>query len=187
MILDALLTFTGSGNGATGGIVLGQWVDAPTTGTQQASNIIDLGVIDGIPTSDRGGGARDMGIGDRPMLKLSAIATTAMVGGTSIQLQLEGAPDDGTGLPGAWTIMWTSPVILAAAMASDGVQLSNTDVPRTVPGQPLPRFLRLDFISVGTFTSGGIEAQIVIDRDDQIVGNITGTYSGYPAGINVMN
>ena len=42
MILDNLLTFTGTSNGATGGITSGAQTDAPTTGTQAASNIIDL-------------------------------------------------------------------------------------------------------------------------------------------------
>ena len=55
MILDGLLTFTGTSNGATGGITAGAQTDAPTTGTQAASNIIDLGVS-GLPSSANGGG-----------------------------------------------------------------------------------------------------------------------------------
>ena len=44
----------------------GAQTDAPTTGTQAASNIIDLGVTSGIPSSANGGGARDIGVGDDP-------------------------------------------------------------------------------------------------------------------------
>lgn len=184
MILDGLLTFTGTSNGATGGITSGAQTDAPTTGTQAASNILDLG-INGLPTSANGGGARDLGVGDDPALKLSALVTTAFASGTSLQLQLQGAPDNGSGAPGSYTTMWTSGAIAEASLVA-GAQLANIDVPRPVPGQPVPRFLKLNFITVGTHTAGAVEAQIVIDRDDQILG-VTGAYSGYRAGITVAN
>lgn len=185
MILDNLLTFTGTSNGATGGITSGPQTDSPTTGTQIASNIIDLGVASGVPSSANGGGARDLGVGDDPSLKLSCIVTTALTGGTSLQIELDGAPDNGSGAPGSYTVMWQSQAIVEASLIA-GAQLANIDVPRVVAGQPLPRFLRLRFISVGTHGAGAVEAQIVLDRDDQIVGP-TGLYSGYPAGLTVAN
>ena len=184
MILDNLLTFTGTSNGATGGITAGAQTDLPTTGTQAASNIIDLG-LDGIPSYANGGGARDIGVGDDPSLKLSAIVVTAITGGTSLQLQLQGAPDNGSGAPGSYTTMWTSAAIAEASLVA-GAQLANIDVPRVVFGQALPRFLKLNFISVGTHSDGAIECQIVLDRDDQIMGT-GGAYSGYPAGLTVAN
>lgn len=186
MILDGLLTFSGTSNGASTAPASGAQTDAPTAGTQIAANIIDLGVINGIPASAvNGGGARDLGVGDDPSLKLSVIATAAFASGTSLQLDLAGAPDAGSNTPGTYTVMWTSPVIAEANLVA-GAQLANIDVPRPIPGQPLPRYLRLRYITVGTHTAGLVEAQIVIDRDDQIVG-ITGAYSGYQAGINVAN
>lgn len=185
MILDNLLTFTGTSNGATGGITSGAQTDAPTTGTQAASNIIDLGVLSGVPSSANGGGARDIGVGDDPSLKLSALVTTAITGGTSLQLQLQGAPDNGSGAPGSYTTMWTSSAIAEASLVA-GAQLANIDVPRPAPGQALPRYLKLNFISVGTHSAGAIECQIVVDRDDQILGT-AGIYSGYPAGLTVAN
>ena len=185
MILDGLLTFTGTSNGATGGITSGAQTDAPTTGTQAASNIIDLGVASGVPSSANGGGARDIGAGDDPSLKLSAIVGTAFTVGTSLQLQLQGAPDNGSGAPGSYTTMWQSLAIAEASLTA-GQQLANIDVPRPAPGQVVPRFLKLNFISVGTHSTGTVEANIVIDRDDQITG-ATGLYSGYPAGITVAN
>jgi hypothetical protein len=94
LILDGLLTFTGTSNGATGGITAGPQTDSPTTGTQVASNIIDLGVTSGVPSSASGGGARDLGTGDNPALKLTAICPVAFTGGTSLQLELDGAPDN---------------------------------------------------------------------------------------------
>jgi hypothetical protein len=184
MILDNLLTFTGTSNGATAGITSTAQTDAPTTGTQAASNIIDLGVV-GLPPFASGGGARDIGVGDNPSLKLSAIVVVAFTVGTSLQLQLQGAPDSGTGTQGSYTTMWTSAAIAEASLVA-GAQLANVDVPRVVYGQPIPRFLKLNFISVGTHSTGTIEANIVIDRDDQIMGT-TGAQSGYPAGITVAN
>lgn len=185
MILDGLLTFTGTSNGASGGITAGAQTDSPTTGTQAASNIIDIGITSGVPTSANGGGARDLGIGDDPALKLSAIVTTAFTVGTSLQLQLQGAPDNGSGAAGSYTTMWTSPAVVEASLVA-GAQLANIDIPRPAPGQVLPRFYKLNFITVGTHSTGAIEAQIVLDRDDQILGT-AGVYSGYPAGINVAN
>jgi Bbp16-like protein len=185
MILDGLLTFTGSSNGATGTIANGPQTDAPTTGTQDSSNIIDLGLL-GIPTSANGGGARDMGIGDKPSLKLSALVTAAFTGGTSLAVQLQGAPDNGSGAPGSWTVMWASPAAVLEAALVQGAQLANVDVPRVIFEQVLPRFLKMTFVSVGTHTAGSVEAQIVIDRDDQIIGP-AGNMSGYQAGITVAN
>lgn len=184
MILDNSLMFTGTSNGATGGITAGPYTDLPTTGTEIASNIVDIGLV-GLPTSPNGGGARDLGVGDNPSLKLMARVVSAMAGGTNIYLELQGAPDNGSGAPGSWTTMWTSPTVAIANLVA-GSRLANVDVPRTVPGQPLPRFLRLRFNSSGTFTSGAIEATIVLDRDDQIIGT-SGAYSGYRAGINIAN
>jgi hypothetical protein len=186
MILDGLLTFTGTSQGATGGITAGAQTDLPTTGTQQASNIIDLG-LSGLPTSANGGGARDIGLSPShtAVPKLSVIVTTAMGGGTSLELQLLGAPDNGSGGVGSTTVMWQSPVWTEAQMIQ-GAQLANVDIPRVIWEQVLPRFLILNFISVGTHTSGAVEGQIVLDRDDQIIGT-SGNISGYPAGITVAN
>lgn len=183
MIKDGLLTFTGTSNGATGGITAGAQTDSPTTGTQIASNILDLGVTSGVPTSANGGGARDLGNAPRN-LTLSGIVTTAFAGGTSLQLELSGAPDNGSGAPGSYTIMWPSAAIAEAALVVG--QLVNVDLPRVVPGQVLPRFLRMRFISVGTHTAGAISCAIDLDEFQQIVG-ATGLLSAYPAGINVAN
>lgn len=185
MILDGLLTFTGTSNGASSGITAGANTDAPTTGTQAASNILDLGVASGVPSSANGAGARDIGVGDNPMLKLLVEVTTAFADGTSLQLQLQGAPDSGTGTEGSYTTMWTSPAIVEADL-DVGAQLANVDVPRVIPGQALPRFLKLNFITVGTHTAGQVYAGIVIDRFDQVQG-AGSVLSGYPAGLVVAN
>src|SRR5882724_4325829 len=96
MFLDNLLMLSGTSNGATGTVASGAQTDAPTTGTQVTSNVIDLGVTSGIPSSANGGGARDIGIGDDPALKVMALVTTAFTVGTSLQLTIQGAPDNGS-------------------------------------------------------------------------------------------
>jgi hypothetical protein len=185
MILDGLTTFTGTSQGASGAPASGPQTDSPTTGTQHSSNVIDLGVTSGVPSSANGGGARDIGTGDNPQLKLSAIVTTAFSGGTGLTIQLSGAPDNGSGAAGSWTPMWTSEEMLEAVLIA-GAQIANVGVPRPIFEQVLPRFLRLDYISDGTHSAGALEAQIVIDRDDQVIG-ASGAQSGYPAGITVAN
>ena len=185
MILDNFLMFTGTSNGATSGITAGANTDAPTTGTETASNIVDLGVTSGVPSSANGGGARDIGVGDDPALELLIRVTTTFGGGTSLQCTLAGAPDDGSGGQGSYTVMWTSFAVIEANLIA-GADIANITVPRVIPGQVLPRFLRVQFITVGTHTSGAVEACIVLDRQDQIKG-AAGNLSGYPAGINVAN
>ena len=189
MILDNFLMFTGTSNGAAAGITLDANTDAPTTGTQVASNIIDLGIVAGIPSYANGGGARDMGIGDDPSLKLLVQVTTTFVyaaGSGTTGLVLAGAPDNGSGAPGSYTTMWASSLYTQATLVA-GAQLANIDVPRPVTGQAMPRFLRLSFVTaVATYTAAGIEGCIVLDRFDQILGT-SGNLSGYPAGITVAN
>lgn len=189
MILDTNLLFTGTSSGASGGITSTNTTDAPTTGTQTASNIIDLGIgtssNSGIPALASGGGARDISIGDDPQLKLLAVVTTAFTDGTSLQLVLSGAPDNGSGAAGSYTTMWTSAAV-AEANLLQGAQLANISVPGLLPGQVLPRFLRLQFVTVGTHTAGAVCSGIVIDRFDQVRGTNSGL-SGYPAGITVAN
>lgn len=181
MILDALLTFTGG----SGGIAATATTDSPTTGTQAATNIIDLGVSSGIPSSANGAGARDIGVGPSPMLQLLVQVTTAFGGGTSLQAQLQGAPDNGSGAEGSYTTMWTGPAVVEANL-DVGAYLANVSVPRVVPGQVLPRFLKLNWITVGTHTSGAAYAGVVLDRFDQPFG-VDNALSGYPAGLNVAN
>lgn len=181
MILDGLLLFTGTSNGATSTIADASYTDAPTTGTQTSSNVVDLG-LSGIPTSANGGGARDIAVGN--VLRLLAVVTAAFAGGTSLQLVLAGAPDNGSGGQGSFTTMWTSEAIAEADLVA-GAYLANIDVPRPQSGQVMPRFLRLSFVTSGTHTSGSVLASIVLDRFDQPA--VDGVLSGYPAGINIAN
>jgi hypothetical protein len=158
MILDGALQFTGA-PGVTGA------VDTPTTGTQQSTNVVDLA------------NHRDMGIGDNPAIKLMCAVKTSFTGGTSLQVQFQGAPDSGSGTPGTYTTYAESAAVLEADLIA-GRYLLAIDVPRPPPGAPLPRFYRLQYVSAGTHGAGGITAYLVLDRQDQVT---------YPAGIVVPN
>jgi hypothetical protein len=166
MILDGTLQFTGTaGNTAA-------MTDSPTTGTQQSTNVLDLV------------NARDLGIGDDPAMKLLVMIMTTFTGGTSLDVQLQGAPDNGSGSPGTYTTMWDSGVILEADLLA-GRYISNVDLPRIwlpSPYQPgkqvLPRFLRLQWVSAGTHGAGALVGFLVLDRMDQI---------SYPPGIVIAN
>jgi hypothetical protein len=194
MILDNLFNFCG----ATTGIGNSDGRnDVPTTGSQTSSNIIDIGVgfanpgnLTGlaIPGNAAGGGARDLGIGDDPSLKIMIIASGTWAGGTSLQMNIQGAPDNGSGAPGSFTIMEAGPVI-ALATLNLGVRLMDLDYPRTVVGQAVPRFIQLGFVTVGTWTGGlqRVQGFVVLDRIDQINQPSGAFGSGYPAGITVAN
>jgi hypothetical protein len=173
MILDGLLQFTG----ATG--------DAPTA-TGVSTNIIDLHAA-GIPVLASGQGARDIGIGDDPAMKMLVLVTTAFTGLTSLQVSLQGAPDNGAGAPAAFVTWYSSPVVVLANLVV-GNRLLDMDVPRPPPGQPIPRFLQLAYTIAGSGTGGVLKAWIVLDRHD-LVYNATSNFvhGGYPPGVVVNN
>lgn len=182
MILDGFLQFTG----ATGGIgVPANRADAPTTGTQTSTNIIDLH-ISGIPVLAAGAGARDMGVGG-PALKMLIQVNVAFTGGTSLQVALQGAPDNGSGAPGTFDTYYTTPAIAEASLVA-GARLYDMDVPRPPAGVEMPRFLQLTYITVGTHGAGQLQGYIVLDRFDQAYqGTNNAILGGYPAGLTVAN
>jgi hypothetical protein len=157
MIIDGALQMTGTA-GVAGS------TDAPTTGTQQSTNVIDLV------------NARDMGIGDSPALELLVQVGTAFASGTSLQVQFQGAPDN-AGVPGTWTTYIESPAIVEASLTA-GRRLLDVTVPRPSAGAATPRFYRLQYVTVGTHTAGTVYGAIVLDRADYVV---------YPPGIVIAN
>jgi len=182
MILDALLAFDTAYTFVAG-----------TTGTVAAhdsTNIIDLGITSCIPSSASGGGARDIGIGDDPALKLLVLVTTTVTSGGAgtLALALNGAIDNGSGIPAAFSVWWTSPAYALATMNA-GSRLYDMDMPRPPDGIAIPRFLKMVYTIAGAALTGGtIQAYIVLDRDDQVYQSTDNSVlGGYPAGINVAN
>lgn len=163
---------------------------AQVVGDYNSGNVLDYGIASGIPTSANGGGARDMGIGDDPALKLFAEVSTAFTSGGAgtLQVLLEGAVDNGSGAPGAFSVWWISPAY-ALATLNAGSQLFNMDFPRPPDGIAVPRFVRLVYrIGGATMTAGAVVAGVVLDRPDQMYqGTDNSILGGYPAGLNVAN
>lgn len=172
MILDGNLQFSGIagiptvGTGTTQGTA-GMGDDPMLAAITNSNNTVDLL------------NARDMGIGDDPALKLLTVVSVAGAGGTSMQIAVQGSPDNAT-----WTTMQTGPVIPLANLLV-GTYLFATDLARIVgpfpdrPGlQVLPRYLRLLYAAVGVFTAGRFFGYLVLDREDQIA---------YPPGIIIAN
>lgn len=181
MILDNFLMFDGPGAPAN---------LAQVVGTYASGNTIDLGITSGIPSSANGGGARDMGIGDDPALKmLVQVGTTFTSGGAgTLQIALQGAVDNGVGAPAAFSTWWTSPAYALAALNA-GSRLYDMDLPRPPDGIAIPRYLRMAYIVGGaTMTAGTVVSGVVLDRDDQIYnGTDNSILGGYPAGLTVAN
>jgi hypothetical protein len=179
MILDGLLQFSSADNLAI------------AVGTQASSNVIDLHIASpGIPTLANLQGARDIGIGDDPALKLLVQVGTAFTSGGAgtLAVALQGATDNGSGAPNAFSTWYTSPTYALATLVA-GARLLDMDMPRPPAGIAIPRFLRLLYTVGGaTMTAGTVNAYIVIDRHDQPYSSTgNATLGGYPAGINVAN
>lgn len=176
MILDAFLEFDPADTTVT---------IAP--GDQASTNIIDLHSNTMIPDLVADQGARDMGIGDNPALKLLVQVTTAFASADStatIRAAFQGAPDNGSDAPGAWVTYALGPVFTIPGV---GTRLMEIDWPRPPSGADFPRFVRMLY-SIGTQqpTAGAIAAYAVLDRHDQPQ-LAAGVLGGYPAGITVNN
>lgn len=182
MILDALLQFDNAVSLAI------------AAGTQASTNTIDFGIgtstNPAIPSNANGGGARDMGIGDDPAMKLMVqVSTTFTSGGAgTLSVALQGASDNGAGAPGAFTTWWISPAY-ALATLNAGSRLLDMDMPRPPDGIAVPRFIRLLYtVATATMTAGNVSAYLVLDRDDQMYNSTDNSIlGGYRAGINVAN
>lgn len=180
MILDALLQFDAAAN------------LAQVVGTYPSANVIDLHLAagSGIPVLANLQGARDMGIGDDPALKLLVqVATTFTSGGAgTLQVALQGATDNGAGAPAAFNTWWTSPAY-ALATLNAGSRLYDMDMPRPPDGIAIPRFLRMLYTIAGaTMTAGTLNAYMVLDRLDQVYQSTDNSIiGGYPPGIVVAN
>jgi hypothetical protein len=140
------------------------------------SNIIDLGVAQG----------EDLGIAERSLkfaIYTSAAFTTT--NSATLTVQVQGAPDDGTGNPGSFLTYVETPAMAASLLtyttANGGVKIP-LDLPhRSLAAlKILPRFLQLNFVvGTGVFSAGKLNAYLVIDRDDWSMGQYK---SGYTVG-----
>ena len=168
MILDALYQFDQNPTSV-----------AIAAGTQASTNVISLRAAGQIPVLANLQGARDMGIGDNPAIKISVnvVVSFASAGSTgTISVSFQGAPDNGSGAPGAFTTYYTTPAYVIPAV---GASLMDMDVPRPPAGVGMPAYYRLLYtVAVQTMSAGSVASYLVLDRTD---------YIAYPAGLVVAN
>ena len=130
--------------------------DSPAAiGSTDSTNIVDLGTT------------RDIGDGATPHnLFLSAQVATAFTSGGSATLQVQGAvaPDNGSGAPGAWTVLEQSRAVPVASLVQGFAFLKGA-----LPTADVAyRFLKLTYV-IGTaaMTAGTIKAAFVPSLDVQ--------------------
>lgn len=171
MILDKLLEFDPAGTAIT--------VTAPST------NVLDLHSANMIPLAAALPG-RDMGAANSgpaiPRLAVMVQATFTAGGAGTLQVQFQGAPDNGAGAPGAYVTYIETPALALAALVI-GNRIFDIDVPRVlpVPNTPalLPRFIRLNYVvATGPMLTGTVQSELVLGRDDNYA---------YQAGITIAN
>lgn len=143
------------------------------TTTAASTNPIDLaGLGSGTTISNIIGNAsvwgQDIGIGNgvyQPAILVTV--GTAFAGGTSLNVQFQGAVDNGSGSPGTWNTYAESGAIVTASLTANRT-IFRINVAAVQPDNgPLPRFLRLNYVVVGTYTAGTI-AYAGIDLDNQM-------------------
>jgi hypothetical protein len=179
MILDSLLQFDSAAQ------------LAQVVGTYNSTNILDLHITGGgLPVLANLQGARDIGIGDDPAMKLLVVVTTTFTSGgaATLTVNFQGATDNGSGAPSTWTTYYSSPAIALASLVASA-RLMDMDVPRPPAGVAVPRFLRLTYaIGAATTTAGIVASYIVLDRMDQMYqSTANSTMGGYPPGITIAN
>jgi hypothetical protein len=124
-------------------------------GSTASTNIIDLGV------------ARDIGdaVTNRDLFLLCQVSTTFASGGSAtLQVQLQSAPDNGSGQPDTWATIEQSDAIPLASLVQGYKFLAGAMASPPTPG----RFLRLNYV-IGTavMTAGAITAGLVPAVDQQ--------------------
>jgi hypothetical protein len=167
-LIDALLSFVPYTSPLS--LVLGAGV------SQRSPGIIDL-MGDGVGTPVRNivgiatvpGSADAAGVGnERPDMVIAVGAAFATGNSATLNVQFQGAPDNGSNQPGTWVSYWESGAIAAASLTAGRI-LARLPWPPPFLQNARPRFLSLNFsIPAATnFTTGTIAYALVTStRDD---------------------
>jgi hypothetical protein len=123
------------------------------TTTAPSTNVVDLGPT-GTPFGSTVPLTRDVGIGEKAV-PLSVRVTTAFAGLTSLQVVVQTSADNST-----WIDVEASRAVPAAELVA-GFQFH---VPDYIPEGVRRRYMRLNYVVVGTGTAGAITAGAVMAR-----------------------
>ena len=110
----------------------------------------------------------DIGLG-RGKGTPTVIGTTgaaAFGGGTSLQVQFRGAPDNASGTIGGLTFaVYIQTDVIAQALLTANTRVFVFDWPVRKIAQALPRFVQLNYVIVGPFNAGTITADVTTGPD----------------------
>ena len=156
MILDKSLEFDPNGTAITA--------------SAASTNVIDLHGANLVPSpSSTVKPGRDLGGGQAggPIPRVWVVVNTTFTqNGATLNVALQGAPDNGSGGVGSYVTFAESGAIVLASLVAGNV-IFDVPVPRVIP-QPntpalLPRWLRLNYtVASGPFTGGALQAYIAL-------------------------
>lgn len=165
MRVDASLAFIPIGGnlsmvGGTGATFQSNTIDLLGSGVGTApQNIIGTASVFGT----------DFGIGAIKIQLQVAVGTAFTTGGTcTLNVQMQGAPDNGAYQPGTWQTFVETGTMTAAQLAANTV-IARFDWPPAFPANEKPRFMRLNFVTPSgqQFSAGTIAYAVPVDvRDD---------------------
>lgn len=123
------------------------------TTTAASTNVIDL-LASGIPYNQSSALKRDFGVGSSVPVQVQVVE--AFAGATSVAVAVE--TDDNSGFSSATEILRTAAIPVASLKA--GYAFNIDDIPTGTSEQ----YLRLNYVVVGTATTGKITAGVVLAR-----------------------
>ncbi len=108
----------------------------------------------------------DIGTGagmNRPVAMFTIDQTFTAAGAATLVIQIEAAPDNGSGSEGAYTVIQqTGPLALAQLVAGQEPLVVEFDA--LLPGEVLPRFYKFNYVvATGPFIAGELTANILLD------------------------
>ncbi|WP_017773841.1 Bbp16 family capsid cement protein [Paraburkholderia kururiensis] len=160
-------------------------LDSQSAITASASSQASANVIDLFAAQGRDLGSAD-GAGLTPKLMVMITTAFASTNSATLNVQIQGAPDNGSGSPGSYTTMAESGVLTNSNLVA-GARILELDLPRPQAGQARPRFLRLNYVvGTGVYSTGAVTSALVLTRDD-IPQGAAGYNGGYAPGITVAN
>lgn len=125
-------------------------------------------------------------------LRLAAMISAAFAGGTSVNIQIQGAPDGSGGTYPAnvssltWVTYAETGAIPNADLAASAINPNRSiitlpDLPDRLVATANPRFLSLNFVGAGTFSTGAFGlAGVFLQKPDFQIGSYVGGFTVAP-------